>query len=715
MRRGAAYSVHVALLLSSFIGVLAEGRGEGTSGDGGQKTVPETFTLSGSPYRGNAKMTGRPLRPEELLSVLDLERPGLAAVKAAATRGDGAAASAALLAYYRTRREPGWMTGQSFDPMPVCRVVGRAADLPKLPASDDDRRIADDASRHVFHILQPAASYKPYDYGPDIDWDANPVNDIEWPCGMHRLVYWDGAVTRCHSATGDERYARLWVGLVTDWMQKNPLTPDRLPFAKSWDAIQVGIRSQRLAGNLPRYLDSQACTPGFLAELLTSLHNHAQRIEQMPYPNRDNFVMIETLGLASIAALFPEFRAAPKWKGAVMDRLAAALRAQVLADGTHGELSPAYHLLITRYYLELTDLFGAEAITPELRAGTERMAEFCLAISAPDRRTLYVGDCNARLDLRPALATAGRLLNRPDFLAVASEGQEGTWPERRNFAFQDGGFYGFRSGWDAQAVWLGLHCGPESIEEGGFHSQFDRGTFELMAGGRLLMADPGVFNYKGGDPAREAFRRTAAHQCLTLDGVNAARAGTCLQWIEDDGRGNAVLTVENASYPGLTHRRSVFFVQRRWFVFIDEALGNAPGDLDLHFQLAPGPAVFDLEAKTARTDFPEGGNVLVWADPAAPVTLATEEAWHSPKWFEKVPLPAFRHRHESRRAPARFVTVVAPYEGRQPPEVAVGLEPAPVGARTIRLQLIVDKAKHGLERTLPRHGRGSAAPPDRPR
>ena len=606
------------------------------SGGSSLKSIPELFILSGSPYRGTAKMTGRPLRGNELFLVLGLDRPGLQAVKAAVAKADRAAASAALLAYYRERREPGWMAGQSFDPMPVRRVIASAGDLPRLPASDGDRRLADDAERHIFHILQPAASYKPHDYGPDIDWDANPVGDIEWPCGMHRLQYWDGPVTRCYSATGDERYARLWVGLITNWIRKNPLTSERLPFAKSWDAIQVGIRAQRLAGNLPRYLNSTACTPEFLVELLASLYNHARRIEQMPYPNVDNFVMIETLGLAGIAALFPEFRDAPKWKGLVMDRLTAALRAQVLADGTHGELTPAYHLLITRYYLELIGLFGSDVVTPELRDATERMAGFCLAISAPDRKTFYVGDTNARLDLRPALATAGRALNRPDFLAAATESQEGRWPEQRNYAFRDGGFYTFRSGWDVQAIWLGLHCGPDSIEAetGGFHSQFDRGTFELMGFGRMLMVDPGVFNYKSGDPAREAFRRTATHQCLTLDGANAARAGRCLQWIEDDGRGNAVLTVENASYPGLTHRRTVFFVQRRWFIFVDEALGDGAGDLDLHFQLTPGPAVIDPATKTARTDFAEGGNVLVWADPAAPVALEAEEAWYSPKWFE---------------------------------------------------------------------------------
>lgn len=665
----------------------------------GARMPADLFTLSGSPYRGNAKMTGRPLRPEELFSVLDLERPGLAGVKAAAAGGDHAAASAALLAYYRARLEPGWMTGPSLgNPHPPCLFRGRSADRPKLTASDEDRAVAEDAEHHIFRPL-PGANYGPHDYGPDIDWDANPVGDIEWPCGMHRWYAWDGQVARCRSATGDERWARVWVGLITDWIRKNPLTLERLPFPRSWDAIQVGIRLQRMAGHLPAYLDSATCTPEFLVELLTSLYNHARRTEQMPYPNRDNFVQIETTGLAYVAALFPEFRDATVWRELANARMTASLREQLLPDGVHGELTPVYHQLLTGYGLDFLELFGGTGASGELRKDTEQMVGFLTAIMRPDRRMLVVGDSHNGIPLPPMLARAARLLNRSDFLAAATEGREGKWTETRNFAFKDGGFYTFRSGWEPDAVWMGLHCGPEPIEP--FHSQFDRGTFELMAYGRLLMVDPGVFNYKSGDPGREAFRRTAAHQCLTLNGANAARAGRCLQWIEDDGNGNAVLTVENASYPGLTHRRTVFFVQPRWFVFVDETLGDATGDLDLHFQLTPGPAVIDPATKTARTDFPEGGNVFVWADREAPVTLEAEEAWYSPKWFEKEPLPAFRYRHESRRVPARFVTVLAPFEGRQAPVVEAAFEPAQVGVKSLRLHVGIGGSLQTLERTLP--------------
>ena len=39
------------------------------------------FTLQGIPYRGNAKMEGQPLRPYQLVLVLDLSRPALSAIE----------------------------------------------------------------------------------------------------------------------------------------------------------------------------------------------------------------------------------------------------------------------------------------------------------------------------------------------------------------------------------------------------------------------------------------------------------------------------------------------------------------------------------------------------------------------------------------------------------------------------------------------------------
>ena len=69
------------------------------------------------------------------------------------------------------------------------------------------------------------------------------------------------------------------------------------------------------------------------------------------------------------------------------------------------------------------------------------------------------------------------------------------------------------------------------------------------------------------------------------------------------------LTVENESYPKLTHRRSVCFVLKRFFVIVDEALGTADGEWRLHFQFGPAEATL-AEDGTITLQGPGAGNLL---------------------------------------------------------------------------------------------------------
>ena len=127
-----------------------------------------------------------------------------------------------------------------------------------------------------------------------------------------------------------------------------------------------------------------------------------------------------------------------------------------------------------------------------------------------------------------------------------------------------------------------LKCGPD----GGGHCQPDNGTFTLYAGGRTLMPDAGSYIYSGNPEGREWFRQTKIHQTLTLNGENTTYDPKLLLW--QPGEDLDILVVENAGYDNLTHSRSVFFVDKRYFIIVDEAIGTGTGNVDIHFQLAPG-------------------------------------------------------------------------------------------------------------------------------
>jgi heparan-sulfate lyase len=169
------------------------------------------------------------------------------------------------------------------------------------------------------------------------------------------------------------------------------------------------------------------------------------------------------------------------------------------------------------------------------------------------------------------------------------------------------------------------------------------------------------------------------HQTLTLDGKNSAYAPQLLQW--SPGKENDVLVVENKSYSDLTHRRAVFFVDKRYFVLVDEAYGSAAGQIDLHFQLAPGKASFHDEQKNVTTDFGPGWNLSVQTQDQEGLLLVEEEGQVSFLYTQKEPRPAFCYRLQKTAGQpfVRYITLVVPYKTTQPPlKIFPGKESDPI-------------------------------------
>jgi heparan-sulfate lyase len=183
------------------------------------------------------------------------------------------------------------------------------------------------------------------------------------------------------------------------------------------------------------------------------------------------------------------------------------------------------------------------------------------------------------------------------------------------------------------------------------------------------MPDTGFYTYGHDAKARNWHRQTSVHQTLTLDGKDARIDGR--QLLRKSVPGLDVVAVENPSYPGLIHRRTVWFVQRKFFLILDEAIGEARGKLDLHFQLAPGEAQIDAAEHRATTLFPDA-NVLVWMKPTAPVTMEEEGGWFAWEYGHRTPRKAFRYRHDG-SAPAAMLTVIYPYRGTQPPDISASI------------------------------------------
>ncbi|WP_247237440.1 alginate lyase family protein [Telluribacter sp. SYSU D00476] len=636
--------------------------------------LPAKGSALGESYQERVEQT---IEIKKLLSRLNLDAPGLARVKAAAPTPELAAIE--LLTYYRTRTSV---------KHPVERQVKAA--MRGSSASEKDIQVANDALKHVF-VGQPA--YPSHFCGDDINWATNPYPDKEWVWQLNRMSFWD-AMARAYWHTGDEKYAREWCAQLVDWTRKNP-RDDQHQYA--WRSIEAGIRGYRWTGLFEYFIDSPHFTPDVLVAFLNSCYDHSSYL-MTRYTKGSNWGLMEAEGMAFIAMTFPEFQESKQWKEEAIRRLNQEITSQVYPDGHQRELAFGYHMGCIGWFMrtyELAQLNGqADAFSDSYTKIIEKMCEVPMKLSFPDGTTPQFGDAWSGTpgQYYRQLREWAKLFNRPDFLYVATEGNEGTRPEATAFAYDKSGLYSMRSSWDKDAITLVLKCGPD----GGGHSQPDNGTFELYAGGRHLMPDAGSYIYSGDPEGRRWFRQTKVHQTLTLNEANSAYAPSLRLW--KPGPDMDVLVVENKSYPDLTHRRAVLFVDRKYFVLVDEAIGEGTGDVDLHFQLAPGEAVFDQNNHSVHSDFKEGWNVLVQAVEQPGIKLEAEEGQVSFVYTKKEPRPAFRYRlpKTTTENGLRFVTLVVPYTGSRPSVSARVVGQPPVGASQIELEVVVDGVKKHL-------------------
>ncbi|WP_083925176.1 alginate lyase family protein [Flexithrix dorotheae] len=526
--------------------------------------------------------------------------------------------------------------------------------------SEKDQKYANDALKHIF-VGQPA--YPSHFCGEDINWNSRPVPDNEWVWQLNRMYFWN-AMGKVYKATGDERYAKEWCAQLVDWTKKNPRDQAH---AYAWRSIEAGIRGHNWTSLFFRFIQSENFTQEVLIALLNSCYEHAEYL-MTTYSSGSNWALMEAEGLAFIAFTFPEFKNSEKWKKEAIRRLSIEINNQVNSDGHQKELAMGYHLGSINWFYrtyELASLNDAENAFPESYQNTiALMCEVPMKICLPDGTNAQFGDSWAGIPGQHSdrFMKWYELFKRDDFLFMATDGEKGEKPEKTAFALEESGIYSLRSGWDKNATCMVLKCGPD----GGFHCQPDNGTFTLYAGGRTLMPDAGCYIYHGDPKERNWFRQTSVHQTLTLNGANIKYAPRLLKW--KPGNDLDILAVENASYDNLTHHRMVFFVDKTYFVIVDEAIGKAVGDVDIHFQLAPGDAVFNAKDFSVHSQYAEGWNVLVQSIKQKGLELSEEEGKVSFEYTKQEARPAFRYRLKKTKENqiTRFVTVVAPYQKEIP-------------------------------------------------
>jgi heparan-sulfate lyase len=591
-----------------------------------------------------------------ILSFLNLDYPGLEKVKAAAGAKQYEVAEQELLAYFKTAR------------------AAKADASAKL--GKQDQLHADDALRHYFRGNKDV--HPPVFRGARIDWtgrafaNGQEIHDGEWYLQFQRLTWWP-ALARTYAATGDEKYFREWRFELVRWAE------EFLPFSRKTPGfvsrgMETCSRCEYHMTVLPAMLRSKEFDAKTLLYFLASFHDQAEHIPQV-YAGVGNHRLNDLAQVFRNGIAFPEFKRSEAWKNDALTLLPKMMDDDVYADGMNKELVFSYHTMYIGLFEQAYSMFRkygyADRLPPRYYPQLLKMAEIYAMQSFPDFSSCQFGDGwkgKGNMGSFFSRNLAPYAADIPYFDYMASGGKKGAPPARCSAAYPESGFYFFRSAWKPDAIFMPLKCGAEAE----WHNQMDNGTFELFAYGRNLMTDSGCYLYGSTSPEEQRwrawFRSTKVHQTLTLDNRDADRKPTHLLWSEAENL--VALAVENQSYPGLKHRRTVLFIDNRYFLIHDEAIGDAAGDVAIHFQFTAGD--LKLDKLVAQTGYAEGANLRVQAFPCGREPVAEpEEGWISYEIAKKEKRPAWcwKLRKTAAEPGVEFLTALVPYRDGPAPEV----------------------------------------------
>ena len=602
----------------------------------------------------------------------NLDMPELAEVKAAVEREDFDTAQQKLVTYFENRQKP-------------VPTLNPAKAFPGF-----DIKEADVALQNYFMSGEMGKGYA----GPDINWRAEPDFNPDgtqaasgWNTGVNRFGP-RGPLTKGYLATGDDKYVKKLNDVLIDWYLDNP--PCGISHIGGdgsdpvWATLDAGIR---LAANFicySRIAKSPAFTLDGRMAYLLNMADEADTLVLNGAGDGGNWSFTQNAAMFEFALNFPEYTNAPKWRDAASERLAIAIKRDVLPDGVENESAPGYQRmsygpLVTMYTL-MRDRGAQTPFSADLKGVIEKQADYFLYLTMPNGTTPAYGDSSNQLE-RVAQKNDAELLGRPDMLWAATAGKEGQRPRELSKVFPYAGTVTMRSDWGGpgrpyeDARYLFMHA-----FRFGSHGHSDLNAITCYAYGRELLGDPGSYTY--GSPEYNKITKSPAHNLMTIDGETHTRWPKSLWKCWSTSPVADYISSWLSAYKGGDYNREVFFIRANgapgaseYWIVRDTAEGTGSHSLEQNWHFTAAPAQLDKKTLTARTVLDKGANLsIVQLDPSR---LTCEQSvtktwpWRGQEQVTEE-MPTFVYKTQA-NLPSAIDTMLLPYKGRQPGNVQ--LEP----------------------------------------
>jgi uncharacterized heparinase superfamily protein len=396
--------------------------------------------------------------------------------------------------------------------------------------------------------------------GRTMDWHRDFKSGYRWPSvfyqdvqitrlddGSDAKVPWELSrghqlltLARAAAIFRDERFAAALEEQLASWLDENP--PG---IGINWTtSMEVGIRAANLVWAVAIVEGWRPLEREVRERLVDSLRWHGRHLranlEGTPYL-RSNHYLGDLLGLMVLGGALQGDPDAPGWAAFAKRELEREVVRQVLDDGVSFEASLAYHglvleMLLVAAYAART--FGAP-LSGRFEARLREMVRVVQGVRHPSGRIPLFGDQDSGrvlpagyerlpthdpvLWLAAAVVGRTRPLEGPADPEVAWAFGIDAWhrvselppPEPAPVDFPHGGIYVLRS----TRLHAVLRCGEVGQNGNGGHSHNDLLSYELSVDGVPFVVDSGTYSYTFDVDARNAFRSTAAHSTVMVDGL----------------------------------------------------------------------------------------------------------------------------------------------------------------------------------------------------
>ena len=518
---------------------------------------------------------------------------------------------------------------------------------------DEEMAFAEDICRHSFSFLGHR-----HQHGEEIQWNLDPVSNKPWESGFSLDIIFRGPqrtgdiklvwelnkqqyffiLAKMYLVTGAARYCNEVIAQIDSWIDRNP------PYkGVNWiSALEIGARVMSWIMVYPfikEHLTGRTLTK-YLGSLMLQLNFIEENLSYGKFPNTH---LIGEASALIVGGLFLNAKDSKRWVSKGTDILSRQILDLSSNDGVYKEQSLDYQRFFLDYYYLILILLkrNGTGFSELVEKKIETMTEFLMYALRPDGTSPSFGDADDARgiyikhacidDYRSTLALGAAIFNRGDFRFVAGEmpeeilwlmGSEGVEryhkltvvpPTGTSKAYEQGGYFIMRNGWDRNANYLIFDCGPLGHGPSG-HGHADSLSFQLSSRGFPLFIDPGTYSYNLDYAWRDYFRSTPAHNTITVDESDQSEMKDRMSWKTfASARCNFWLSTQSFDIADgvhdgyerlkapVLHRRVIFYDKKDCWIIADRLQCSSDHVYDFHLHLHPA-CTAAIDHKKSRVD-----------------------------------------------------------------------------------------------------------------